>query len=918
MTNLVELYDLVIQAQALNGVPLSHGHVYVYALGRTTLMDTWSDIDGESLNTNPVILDNAGQAHIYVSDDFDYTLVFTDEFDNEIFSVDKYLLSKGEHSHADVAVAPSEHIGVSSYHVGEVTVYVPYLTGEVGKVYEGIDPIVVNNDVNRISANHIPLGVQDPLYFVEDSETACIIGFSGETIPEGVMSESALGFENNKITGYNGSAFSAGNEYEAGSYVDIDNNTIYITGLQPEGDYAYNSALSSKLDVTALPQDLVHSGELTAYYPTSNPSGFITGVDLTDYATTAQLDEKLDKSDSGNFYPMTGNPSGFLTAHQSLQGYATEQWVEGKGYITGVDIPESATWNATTQTVSANSAQWGASNPQIPVTGINGIKISESGDKVVFEVSGDYYPGNNPSGFITGVDLSDYATTAQVSEKQDSLTFGYKDTAISSIDNSALYDNSAHARITTLAGRISDLSSNKLDTTAFSDVSGTFITAHQDLSDYQTTAGMTAYQEVGDYYSASNPSGFITGVDLTPYQTIEGMTAYQPVGDYATNTELQTVSGEITAMIPTALTGEYLDKASADTLYYPLESNPSGYLTAHQSLDGYATITDVESGLSGKEDVLTFTYTGNAISTINGSAIAGESIPFDVYGISASANIELVEEDNTLWISGRDWSEDLTAKQDKLTFGYNASNAISSINNSAIAGEGGGGGGVSGTNVVFVPEYEGAEFGRYYSATISGDIVVTTGDYNEYDISPGYEYSLISIASNLGNKLDKSTVNDSNTLINYEGHTEVFEKAYRATGFFNGSAENVSLSTDVLSVNFVSDDIEPETHLYSAIVTIETTTTGDVPEDWKLISYENNSAILTKIFPLNEMIDGINLSNYDGWNITNCDASATVYSALEIAPLAFKDEIASTANLSAELNELKNIISTYSGQWVSP
>lgn len=631
MANLVELYDLVIQAQALNGVPLSHGHVYVYALGRTTLMDTWSDIDGESLNTNPVILDNAGQAHIYVSDDFDYTLVFTDEFDNEIFSVDKYLLSKGEHSHADVAVAPSEHIGVSSYHVGEVTVYVPYLTGEVGKVYEGIDPIVVNNDVNRISANHIPLGVQDPLYFVEDSETACIIGFSGETIPEGVMSESALGFENNKITGYNGSAFSAGNEYEAGSYVDIDNNTISVTGLQPEGDYAYNSALSSKLDVTALPQDLVHSGELTAYYPTSNPSGFITGVDLTDYATTAQLDEKLDKSDSGNFYPMTGNPSGFLTAHQSLQGYATEQWVEGKGYITGVDIPESATWNATTNTVSSNSAQWGAGNPQIPVTGINGIKISESGDKVVFEVSGDYYPGNNPSGFITGVDLSDYATTAQVSEKQDSLTFGYKNTAISSIDNSALYDNSAHERITTLAGRISDLSSNKLDTTAFSTVSGTFLTAHQDLSDYQTTAGMTAYQ---------------------------------PVGDYATNTELQTVSGEITALIPTALTGEYLDKASADTLYYPLESNPSGYLTAHQSLDGYATITDVESGLSGKEDTLTFTYTGNAINTINGSAIAGESIPFEVYSISASANIELVEEDNTLWISGRDWSTELSDKQD--------------------------------------------------------------------------------------------------------------------------------------------------------------------------------------------------------------------------------------------------------------
>lgn len=48
--------------------------------------------------------------------------------------------------------------------------------------------------------------------------------------------------------------------------------------------------------------------------------------------------------------------------------------------------------------------------------------------------------------------------------------------------------------------------------TSYQTNSGTYLTAHQDLSDYQTTAGMTAYQSVGDYYSASNPSGFITGV----------------------------------------------------------------------------------------------------------------------------------------------------------------------------------------------------------------------------------------------------------------------------------------------------------------------------------------------------------------------------------------------------------------------
>ena len=90
--------------------------------------------------------------------------------------------------------------------------------------------------------------------------------------------------------------------------------------------------------------------------------------------------------------------------------------------------------------------------------------------------------------------------------------------------------------------------SAKLDTSAFSDVSGTFLTAHQDLSDYQTTAGMTAYQPVGNYqtagdylttadsanfYTTANESGFITGVDLTPYQTTAEMTAYQELLEFS-------------------------------------------------------------------------------------------------------------------------------------------------------------------------------------------------------------------------------------------------------------------------------------------------------------------------------------------------------------------------------------------------
>jgi hypothetical protein len=272
---------------------------------------------------------------------------------------------------------------------------------------------------------------------------------------------------------------------------------------------------------------------------------------------------------------MEGNPSGFLTEHQSLDDYATKQWVEDKGYITGVDIPasagwneattvvnnNSAIWNNTTNVVSSNSAQWGASNPQIPVTGINGIKISESGDQVVFEVSGDY------------------ATTAQLADKQD--------------------------------------------------ITG--MTAYQPVGNYQTAGDYLTTADSANFYTTANESGFITGVDLTPYQekadmtayaTVESLTAKQDAGDYLSATDSANF---------------LLTSDSAN--FYPMNENPSGYLTAHQSLTDYQLTADMTGYLTtgdsanfltgvpaGTMNESAFEYDANdKISGYNGSAFAGGS-----------------------------------------------------------------------------------------------------------------------------------------------------------------------------------------------------------------------------------------------------------------------------------------------------
>lgn len=170
---------------------------------------------------------------------------------------------------------------------------------------------------------------------------------------------------------------------------------------------------------------------------------------------SGEIDKKLDKTFSSNFYPMNENPSGYLTEHQSLEGYATQDWVNEQGYITGVDLSNYYTKNETSgaeelanafaniplgdvevnELVHSNSAEWNDVSSKLDTTAFSEV----SGDFLTNEdlegyatetlvetVSGEitaliptnYYPDNNPSGFITGVDLTPYQTVSGMTAYQ--------------------------------------------------------------------------------------------------------------------------------------------------------------------------------------------------------------------------------------------------------------------------------------------------------------------------------------------------------------------------------------------------------------------------------------------------------------------------------------------------------------------
>lgn len=194
---------------------------------------------------------------------------------------------------------------------GNITAYNnSAFAGSNGRQYEGISPIVVNNEEMKISAESARLGVQDPLYFVEDSNTATVIGIHDSAFP------TFEGTEDGKVSAINGSALNADPvvPYSAGSNIDITNHVISVTGSVPSADRAAYavSATSAHFSHSAINSDSAN------YATKSNHSN------SSDSATYDSLGRKIVDT--------------YLTAHQELPDWTpTIQNASGNAYNSAVN-----------------------------------------------------------------------------------------------------------------------------------------------------------------------------------------------------------------------------------------------------------------------------------------------------------------------------------------------------------------------------------------------------------------------------------------------------------------------------------------------------------------------------------------------------------------------------------------------------
>jgi len=471
---------------------------------------------------------------------------------------------------------------------------------------------------------------------------------------------------------------------ETGSFLTIGSADLRYVGLAGDQTISGAKAFVLRPSVNGTGVMLsgeavsVNTGELTgAFYPlNSNPSNYITG-------------SVVRPSETGVFYP-TSNPSGYITG------------VDLSAYVTGNVVRPSETGNFIT--ASQTGAFYAASNPSGFITGVNlsnystiafSTGISGSLQNQITNLNnqtGNYYPTSNPSGFITGVDLSfsgNYYTKSESESRYVNTTgaetiLGDKTfhdkvyinnlyvTGLETIVNTTNTNIASNFIMLNLTGgavdgglffvtgagltgindsgailgfdhsdkfkfgigtRASDLS--VLDTIAsveeMTGISGSLQTQISSLSN--ATGSYVLNSQTGAFYSVSNPSGFITGVDLSTYATITNLAATGST----LQTNINNLSGVYATISNLNSTGSSLDSKIS------LLSGSSVLLYGDQTISGVKTFT-TGVNISGNLTVDTNTL---FVDSVNNRVGIGTTTPQSTFMLDVNGQV-VIRGDNYL------------------------------------------------------------------------------------------------------------------------------------------------------------------------------------------------------------------------------------------------------------------------------
>lgn len=387
------------------------------------------------------------------------------------------------------------------------------------------------------------------------------------------------GLSGNTVTSINGHDLAGGGaDYSAGQYIDIVGDIISVTGLQPAGDYAYNSAVSSKVDQSAF----------------DNCCSAMSGA-----VSSLQVDVSAISAAVSGVTGQTGN------------------YVE-KSSISA----ESSVWN----TVSGKQD--------------SGYYLSAT-DSALFQPAGNYLSSTDsalfqPAGnYLSSTDSALFQPVSGMSAYVDTATFEDCCSAMSGAVSSLSSDISA------ISGAVSGLTGQYVEISAISAQSSVWDSASA-IPDKLDESAFTSYTATASQFTGVSTDGTLTGdgttgsalgvnrmeldFDSSMTTSVNGSTATVGVN-----------TGILSGYIPTSVSSDYMQVTGMSA--YAYESSNSAKLD-ESAFTAYTATATSFTGVTTDSSLTGDGTTGNALGVNGMELVFDSSMSTSVAGDSAIVGVD--------------------------------------------------------------------------------------------------------------------------------------------------------------------------------------------------------------------------------------------------------------------------------------
>ena len=359
MTSLAPMPKL--QFLDANGTPLVGGKVYTYAAGTTTPLAAYTDVTGAAPHTNPIILDAAGEAVIWLSS-AQYKMKLTTSTDVEVWTVDNIY---GTAAALDLfgGVNGSSYIGFTQAGTNVVERTSESKMREWVSVDDFISPSDALSNANTTDTIIVPL--------------------NGTTVPASVANKNILweyvdgGDADNVLTstGTRGGLFA---DYNCVA------NKVYVSQLREDQSAILSGGFRDCIFVNAVDNDLFNYST-AGYQKVTHSIRAQTQGAYTGSAYTAQYKDLV-----GGYFAAMGN---IQWANRGVSGVTADAYQYGIGIASN----EFAVHNP--------SASEGSLAQSYSMAGVQAIVRSRYADEDASHVSRGVFVTNNGYRITSGVAL---------------------------------------------------------------------------------------------------------------------------------------------------------------------------------------------------------------------------------------------------------------------------------------------------------------------------------------------------------------------------------------------------------------------------------------------------------------------------------------------------------------------------------